>query len=57
MNAVKEKNSEKLNIQLINRCLDLLDFLPFDNHSLIIVDEEHEPSFKTTSSFPRYCFL
>lgn len=29
-------------------------FLPFDNLHLVIVDEEHEPSFKQFESAPRY---
>lgn len=29
-------------------------FLPFDNLGLIIIDEEHEPTFKQTDPAPRY---
>ena len=52
-NAVKEKDLNKRQYQIILGTRSSL-FLPFDNLGLIIVDEEHEPSFKQYQSSPRY---
>jgi len=52
-NAVKEKDPNKRQYQIILGARSSL-FLPFDNLGLIIVDEEHEPSFKQYQPSPRY---
>ena len=52
-NTVKEKDPNKRQYQIILGVRSSL-FLPFDNLGLIIVDEEHEPSFKQYQPSPRY---
>ena len=52
-NAVKEKDLKKTQYHIILGSRSSV-FLPFDNLGLIIVDEEHDSSFKQHQSSPRY---
>ena len=51
--AVQEKDKKKIQYQIILGARSAL-FLPFNNLGLIIVDEEHDSSFKQHQPAPRY---
>lgn len=52
-NAVKETDESKVRYKVVLGARSSL-FLPFTNLGLVVVDEEHDPSFKQHQTSPRY---